>query len=107
MRRSEIVARLLLAKTKILTGDWDEAIQIIDVLIDDLELDVNELKRVIHAQRKRYPIGSSANLAYHELYEKLKEAANRGIADKEFLRKIKHEVSVLNDEIEKQNLDLW
>ncbi|ACM61831.1 hypothetical protein [Caldicellulosiruptor bescii] len=76
LTKQELIQRLLEIKQLCFYIEEDEAKQIENIVEDLLSkirnVKLNQLKRLVHAERKKYPIGTAENLLFHNLYEKLK-----------------------------------
>lgn len=76
LTKQELVQKLLEIKQLCFYLEEDEAKQIENIVEDLLSkiqnVKLNQLKRLVHAERKKYPIGTTENLLFHNLYEKLK-----------------------------------
>lgn len=109
MRKSELIEKLLDIRADLFYNDIEAAEKKLATLIESLEVDKNNLKRIIHNKRISFEIGSEENKAYHTLYEKIKEAEARGEDTPEFLKKIKSELVEIDKEIanksDKKKLD--
>jgi hypothetical protein len=76
LTKQELIQKLLEIKQLcffIENNETKEIEKIVDELLNKIQnIKLNQLKRLVHNERKKYTIGSTENLLYHTLYEELK-----------------------------------